>query len=354
MTTASAALAFPRRLMIQCATLSAPPEDSIILPNSDPSKKMKNHDAMKPVKPFMYWVIRSACPASANGGSSAMSLVSATSSAHSGVATNRLMPRMVRTISSARPPSSPIRLNILQPPMVRIALPVRKPGEGHGARTAGAVELYQGTSAACRAGPRWSGLVPWYSIFPIPPAYRLAIDLPGPPGATYSVQAGFIQFKQQARFQHDRFDNNYLQAYAARARDSNGTDFRSVHRFRGSACAGQRRRGECRRPGHTRREPGPDGRYRPAKGRRPAGRSDFGHGVQRRKAGGFRRSGHYVPQPRRAERHHRNLTRHQQHPDGVHSRRRAAGPGRGIRGGRRHLHRRRLPEPAPGCAAGSL
>ena len=158
--------------MIQCATLSAPPDDSIILPNSEPSRKMKNHEAMKPVKPSMYCVTRSACSLSASGGSSAMSLVSATSRAHSGVATNRLMPRMVRTISSARPPSSPIRLNIRHHSYIYLAsagMYLRQRPWCGGVVRHGTVPRYKRLLFARRR------LVPWYSIFEPPCANRLLL-----------------------------------------------------------------------------------------------------------------------------------------------------------------------------------
>jgi|GEM_PF-5443895 len=99
--------------MIQRDTLSAPPEDSISLPNSEPNRNTKNHEAMKPVNPFMYWVTRLTPSGPASGGSRGTPAVSATIRAHRGVATNRLMPRMVSTMSRARPPSRPIRLRVI-------------------------------------------------------------------------------------------------------------------------------------------------------------------------------------------------------------------------------------------------
>src|SRR6056297_73524 len=114
-----------------------------------------------------------------------MSLVSATSSAHSGVATNRLMPRMVSTIKSARPPSSPIRLNIRHHPGVDWYPPAYITDRCHGAWTARRMELYQGTSGLSRIDRNRVGLYLGTVFFACPALIDSHLTCPARPGVTY-------------------------------------------------------------------------------------------------------------------------------------------------------------------------
>jgi hypothetical protein len=52
-TIATSAWRAPKRCTTHCATLSAAPLSSMTLPNTEPSRKTKNQEATKPVKPPM-------------------------------------------------------------------------------------------------------------------------------------------------------------------------------------------------------------------------------------------------------------------------------------------------------------
>ncbi len=74
-------------------------------------------------------------------------------------------------------------------------------------------------------------------------------------------------------------------------------------------------------------------------------------GEQLERAG---RARHHRHRRHHAQRHARNLARHQLDPDRLHPRRRPAGSGRRLRSGRRHLSRRRLSQPPAGRGARHL
>jgi hypothetical protein len=86
-----------------------------------------------------------------------------------------------------------------------LRLPVCIFGKGHGAGAWCGMELYQGTSTMIPPG---GGLYLGTVFLNHPALIDLCLTCWAQTGLGYSTQAGLIPFKQQARLQHDRFDNN--------------------------------------------------------------------------------------------------------------------------------------------------
>ena len=83
-------------------------------------------------------------------------------------------------------------------------------------------------------------------------------------------------------------------------------------------------------------------------------RADRGHRLFGRGARDAGRDRHHRHRRHHAQRHARDVARHQHDADRLHPRRRPAGSGRRLRGGRRPLSRRRLSQPSAGRGARHL
>ena len=167
-------------------------------------------------------------------------------------------------------------------------------------------------------------------------------------GQNVNRRTAGAQVRMHGRFQYDIVSVYPVcrRAHRADAGRRRCSAHRSPLHRTGTGCCRSRRSDQRRWQRHR--------RHRASPRRKPAGRADRDQRIFRRAAGKSGRGRHHRYFADHPQHHAGKLARHQLDAHRVHPRRGPAGPGPRLRSGRRHLPRRRVPQPPAGRRARHL